>query len=283
LGYLKEKNIMKIGYVQFNPEFGNIPENVKKVCSMLENTSADLIVLPELFNTGYYITEKKELEELGEEIPHGYTCRKLISLAEKLNTYLVAGILERANDRYYNSAVLIGKEGYIDHYRKIHLFNEEKLYFTPGDKPFRVYNIGMAKTGIMICYDWIYPESVRILSLLGADIICHCANLVLPYCPKIMPSRSFENKIFVITANRCGMDVKGEKSMSFIGQSAVTAPDGSVLKNSGTDDESVEVIEIDPEKARNKRMNKYNDLFADRRPEMYEVLTMQAERLEKLK
>jgi predicted amidohydrolase len=264
---------MKIGYVQFDPVFGDIPGNVEKVQQMLRGISAELIVLPELFNTGYYLTDLKEREELGEEIPDGYTCKKLNSLTREMNFYIVAGILEKSGDRYYNSAVLTGPDGYIDHYRKIHLFNEEKIYFSPGDKPFKVYDIGLAKIGIMICYDWIYPESVRILSLLGADIICHSANLVLPYCPKVMPSRCFENRVFTITSNRCGMDVKGEKSMSFIGKSSIIGPDGTVLRHSGTDDEAVEVITIDPEKARNKRMNQYNDLFADRRPEMYVTLT----------
>jgi 5-aminopentanamidase len=273
------ENLMQIGYLQFEPEFGNIKGNVDKVREMLQGISADLLVLPELFNTGYYLTDSKELDELGESIPDGYTTRQLESIAAEMKSYIVAGVLEKDGGNYYNSAVLVGERGYIDHYRKIHLFNEEKIYFSPGDKPFRVYDIGKARIGIMICYDWIYPESMRVMALLGADIICHSANLVMPFCPGVMPSRCFDNKVFAITANRCGMDVKGEKSLAFIGQSSVIGPDGKVIRRSSSDDRVVELVSINPAEAGNKRMNRYNDLFIDRRPEMYEPLLFSPEQL----
>ena len=274
---------MKVGFLQFAPKFGRVKENVEKVKEMLHDSSADLIVLPELFNTGYYITDFKELSQLAEKIPDGYTCKQLTKTAREWRMYIVAGILEEDNGMYYNSAVLIGENGYIDHYRKIHLFDEEKLYFAPGDKPFKVYDIGKAKIGIMICYDWIYPESMRVLSLLGADIVVHPSALVMPYCPKVMPSRCFENRVFAITANRCGIDIKGEKSMSFIGQSQIVTPEGKVIKRAGKDEETVEIVYIDPLQARNKKIRPHNHLFEDRRVEMYAPITMSKEELEKIK
>jgi predicted amidohydrolase len=274
---------MNVGYIQFAPEFGNIKKNVETVRGMLHDTTADLIVLPELFNTGYYLTDFKELPDLAERIPDGYTVKQLESAAREWRMHIVAGILEEDNGNYYNSAVLIGETGYIDHYRKIHLFDEEKIYFTPGNIPLKVYDIGKAKIGMMICYDWIYPETMRILSLLGADIICHPANLVLPYCPKVMPSRCFDNKVFAITANRCGKDVKNDSEKSFIGQSQILSPEGKIIKRSGPDEQAMEIVFINQNEARNKKMNSHNDLFADRRPEMYDILLKSREELESIK
>lgn len=274
---------MKVGYVQFAPVFGNIRANVEKARHMIDDTTADLLVLPELFNTGYYITDFKELPNLAEKIPDGFTCQQLSEAAREWRIYIVAGILEEDNGLYYNSAALIGEEGYIDHYRKIHLFDEEKLYFAPGDKPMQVYDIGKAKIGIMICYDWVYPEVMRSLALLGADVICHPSALVLPYCPKVMPSRCFENHVFAITSNRWGKDVKGDKSVSFIGQSQVVSPEGKVLKRAEKQGDFVDIVFIDPKEARNKKVREHNDLFEDRRPEMYKWLTASNQELSQYK
>lgn len=260
---------MKIGYVQMEPRFGAVKENVEKAAAMIKGVEADLLVLPELFNTGYYITDPAEVVELAEPIPSGFTTRRLEEIAKEQGACVVAGVMEREGDKFYNSAALVGPGGYVGHYRKIHLFSEETIYFSPGDRPFAVYDMGIARVGIMICYDWFYPESMRILALLGADIVAHPANLVMPYCPGVMPFRCFDNKVFSITSDRIGKDVKGKKSLSFIGNSLICGPDGKVLIQGPGDEEQVGVVEIDPAVARNKRMNQYNDLFKDRRPEMY--------------
>jgi predicted amidohydrolase len=90
--------------------------------------------------------------------------------------------------------------------------NEEALWFCPGDRDFPVFDIGPCKIGIMICFDWFFPESMRILSLKGADVICHSANLVLPFCQDAMVTRCLENHVFAITANRIGMENRGGKT-----------------------------------------------------------------------
>jgi len=271
---------MNVGYLQFAPVFGQVQANVAKVRNMLDNSTADVMVLPELFNTGYYFSNIEEVASVAEKIPDGFTCRQLTETAKQWRMHIVAGILEEDEGKYYNSAVLIGEEGYIDHYRKIHLFNEEKNFFTPGDRPFRVYDTGKAKIGIMICFDWIFPESTRILSLLGAEVICHPANLIMPYCPKVMPSRCFENRVFAITANRTGSETREGKTISFIGQSQIVNPEGKIIKRAGADGDALEIVFINPAEARNKKIDTYNDLFKDRRPEMYRALTQSVRELE---
>ncbi len=88
-----------------------------------------------------------------------------MSFAEENYLYIVAGICERRDDKFFNSAVLISPNGNIEIYRKAHLFYEEKMWFSPGDTPFSVYNVKKARIGIMICYDWFFPEAIRVLSL----------------------------------------------------------------------------------------------------------------------
>ena len=116
-------------------------------------------------------------------------------------------------------------QGFIGCYRKTHLFFEETLFFTPGDTGFHVWDIGPAKIGIMVCFDWYYPESARTLALKGADIIRHPSNLVLPNCPDSMPVRCLENRVFAVTCNRIGNEARGGKDqLTYIGNSEVVTP-----------------------------------------------------------
>jgi len=261
---------MKIGVLQFQPKFGKVEMNVNRAEEFLITKSWDLAVLPELFNTGYQFIDRKELEHQAELIPNGYTTERLIRIAQRQQGYIVAGIAEKATEGFYNSAVLIGPQGYLGHYRKVHLFYEEKLWFQPGDKGFRVYNIGMAKIGLMICFDWIFPEVARTLALQGADILCQPANLVLPYCPDAMITRAIENRVFTMTANRIGTEKRGDRNeLHFIGQSQIVDPKGNLLFRLKADTEELKVIKIDPAAARDKWLTTHNHIFKDRRPEVY--------------
>jgi predicted amidohydrolase len=263
---------MKAGFIQFAPQFGNVDANINKALSMVDTADAGLLVLPELFNTGYHFTSVAETRELAEEIPAGKTTKALCTIAQKKNIYIIAGIAEIADGSLYNSAVLISPAGYVATYRKVHLYNEEKLWFQPGNKGFDVYDIGQCKIGIMICFDWFFPESARILAIQGADVICHPANLVLPYCQDAMVTRCLENKIYAITANRTGYEDRSGKRFSYTGKSQITSPDGSILYRAAQDSDEIGIVEIDISTARDKRTNIYNDLFADRRVEYYQDL-----------
>ncbi|HEY4484784.1 MAG TPA: nitrilase-related carbon-nitrogen hydrolase [Nitrospiria bacterium] len=261
---------MRAGFYQFKPEFGEVRKNVEAVVRKLNRVEADLIVLPELFTSGYQFVSKRETAELAEEIPRGDTTRRLIALAKDKKMWLVAGLPEREGRLLYNSAVLVGPRGYAATYRKVHLFYEEKRWFEAGREGFRSYDIGRARIGMMICFDWIYPEAARSLALAGADIICHPSNLVLPYCPEAMVTRCLENHVFAITANRIGTERRGgRKPLTFIGQSEIVDTRGRILCRAPGDREALTIQEINPREARNKAINRYNDLFLDRHKEIY--------------
>jgi predicted amidohydrolase len=260
---------VRVGFVQFGPVFGEIKENIRKVESLLENFEGTLVVLPELFNTGYLITSKSEAVELSEEVPTGETTKALYRMAKEKNIYIVAGLIERCREKLFNSAVLVSPKGFIASYRKIHLFNEEVLWFYPGDREFPVYDIGLCRIGMMICFDWFFPESMRILSLKGADVICHSANLVLPFCQDAMVTRCLENHVFAITANRTGMENRGGKIFRYTGRSQITGPSAQVLSRASQDIEEIGVVDIDIQAARNKQINAYNHLLQDRKVAFY--------------
>ncbi|MCI0513633.1 acyltransferase [candidate division KSB1 bacterium] len=261
---------MRVGFIQFKVIFGCKQENLEKVTNFILQNAADLLVLPELFNSGYLFSSVSELKALAEPIPDGPTTSVLIQLARDHCVYLVAGLPERDGEKFYNSAILVGPQGFLGSYRKLHLFHTEKKWFTPGDRPPAVYDIGLAKIGIMICFDWIFPEVARSLALNGTDLICHPSNLVLPFCQKAMITRSLENRVFSITANRIGTEKIQDQQLTFTGYSQIIDPLGNLLLQSTTD-EKLGVVEIEPGLARNKNMTPANDLFLDRRPDFYRL------------
>jgi predicted amidohydrolase len=264
---------MQIGIYQSNPQFGRTENNIQRAIEVLNGVDADLVVLPELFNTGYQFTSRKEADDLAEDIPSGKTCKALLEVARSRGMFLVFGLAEKAGSRIYNSAAVVGPEGYIGRYRKTHLFIEEKCFFEPGDTGFQVFDIGAASIGIMICFDWLFPESARILALQGADIICHPANLVLPLCQQAMVTRSLENGVFSATANRIGIESRGGKPpLVFTGMSQILDHRGSVLTRLGEKEAGLSVVEIDPKLARDKKITPMNDRILDRRQEHYATL-----------
>ena len=270
----KRGNRLKAGFYQFNPSFGKKEENIKGVFSAVKDTDLDLLVLPEFFATGYQFVSKEESEGLSERIPDGYTTEFLSELSCQKGFYIVAGLPERDGDRFFNTAVLTGPGGFIGAYRKTHLFFEEKLYFSPGDSGFKVWDTKIGRLGIMICFDWFFPESMRALALMGAEIVGHPSNLVLPYCPLAMSVRCLENRVYAITANRIGDENRKEgQSLRFIGQSQIVSPEGKVLIRAAENEEALMIAEINIESAKNKSLNSLNDIFKDRRPEMYLNLT----------
>jgi predicted amidohydrolase len=261
---------MKIGVYQFGPRFGEVEHNLEKAAKALERVEADLLVFPELFTTGYQFCSREELISLAEEVPGGPSTRRLEAMASDFGLFLVGGIPERAGDRLFNTAVLVGPKGFIGCYRKLNLFRDEKLLFEPGHERPAVYDIGTARLGLMICFDWIFPEVARYLALEGADILCHPSNLVLPFCPEAMVTRSLENRVFSVTCNRVGEEARGGKApLRFIGHSQLVSPAGEILFRLSDDGEGVCVAEIRPEWARDKSVTPRNDVLADRRTDLF--------------
>ncbi len=260
----------RAAFYQFEPVFGETERNLETVVQALAGLEADLIVLPELFASGYQFASVEEVERLAEAVPGGPTTEGLAALSRKRGNYVVAGLPERDGESFYNSAILTGPRGFMGLYRKTHLFFEEKLWFSPGNTGFRVFPTDIGRIGIMICFDWIFPESMRTLALMGADVVAHPANLVLPYCPAAMPIRCLENRVYAITANRVGREQRKEgPALTFIGTSQIVAPDSTVLASAPETGNALMAATIDVEKARDKTLNPYNDLFQDLRPDMY--------------
>jgi predicted amidohydrolase len=263
---------MKIGVFQFAPRFGEKKKNLDRVESAIQKNDADLIVLPELCTTGYQFISKSEVESLCEPVPKGETIQNLIEMCRRKNCYLAAGIGEKSDGQCFNSSVFVGPEGHIGTYRKIHLFREEKTWFAPGDLGFPVWQTDLAVIGMMVCFDWIFPESARSLALRGAQIICHPSNLVLPYCQNAMITRSVENRVFTVTANRIGAEERGgREQLTFTGGSQIVTPRGEILFRLEENDESFRSAEIDPRLAQDKQITPENHLWKDRRSQFYHL------------
>ena len=272
----KKRDRIRAGFFQFNPEFGNKAGNLKKVIASLSHLTETmhLLVLPEFFATGYQFLSREEVDDLSEKVPGGETTQVLTDIAQKENLYIIAGLAEKNNNNYFNSAVFIGPDGYIGTYRKTHLFFEEKKYFTPGDTGFKVWSTEIGRIGIMICFDWFFPESMRALALNGAEVVGHPSNLVMPYCPAAMPIRCLENRMFSVTANRTGTEQRNpDQILRFIGQSLIATPEGKILLKAPRDTDILMIADIELSLARNKSINSLNDIIRDRRPEMYKNLT----------
>lgn len=267
---------MKAGFLQFKPEFGQPAKNSEKVRSLLKDRMFDLIVLPELANSGYLFSDKSELEHCSENPFTGEFTGCLKEICAEKNCHIVSGLCERDGELFYNSSVLVYPDGRIKVYRKIHLFDSEKKWFAPGNMELEVHEISgkdyrNVKTGMMICFDWIFPETARTLALKGAQIICHPSNLVMQYCQRAMFARALENHVFTITSNRTGKESNGGDELIFTGESVILSPKGEYLFKGSAGNEEYAVTDIDPDEALNKFVRPANNLFDDRRSEFYKL------------
>lgn len=260
---------MRVGFVQFCPIFGNKRENLNKIAQLIRDVEADLLVLPELCTTGYLFKDREELESLAEPIPDGPTVDFFKDLANDKGINLIWGMPEREADKVFNTSVLVTTEGRIETCRKIHLFDQEKFLFTPGDRELNVVEIKGAMLGMMICFDWIFPEACRVLALKGAEIICHPSNLVLPYCQPAMVTRCIENRVFAITSNRYGTEQQNQRKLTFTGNSQIVNPKGEILALARKEKDEVKVVEINPELAKDKMATPNNNILKDRRADFY--------------
>lgn len=259
----------RIGYFQFNPVLGEPDVNREMIAEGLEGLKTDLIVLPELAFTGYAMENREKVRELAEDPADSPSVELLTSLCWKGGYHAVAGFAEKAGEKLYNSAVLVGPEGLVSVYRKIHLFGNESDLFDPGPDAPAVYDIGGLKVGMMVCFDWFFPETARLLALAGADVIAHPSNLVLDWCQRSMVTRCLENNLFAVTANRYGSEPWRGKELKYTGGSQITAPRGVILSSAPEEGDEVLIVEIDPQEARDKNLNRVNNLLDDRRVELY--------------
>lgn len=263
---------MRVSCVQFAPTFGDLDANTRRIVDDIHRIDADVIVFPELATSGYLHIGPEEVSRIAEPVsgPH---VSQIITAAEQAGKVVVCGFAE-ASGAFYNSALIAGK-GLARPlvYRKTHLFYKETLGFTPGDTGFFVTHLPHVdcNLGVMICYDWRFPESARSLALQGADLIVCPSNLITHVWRMAMPVRALENKVYLAVANRTGVDHNNGEDVSFNGQTAIYSYNGSVLADASATDDAVVTAEISPMETRNKSINPMNDLFRDRNPALYIV------------
>jgi len=265
--------MLKLGVGQMEPKINDHKGNLTKLSSILKSAAeeqVDVLVLPELMNSGYVFESKEEAQALAESIPEGPFSKKLKTWSEA-GRLVVAGLCEDGPDGLHNSAALFGGGKHLDTYRKIHLFGEEKLWFIAGKKEPAVVNFKGSRFGVIVCFDWAFPELSRVLALQGVQIILHPANLILPslYCVKAMVTRSIENHVFTATASRIGV----ERGVKFLGNSQVTDPRGHILLSMNETETGVSWVEIEPAYADDKALTPMNDVMKDRVPELYRRIT----------
>lgn len=269
-------SIWKIAAVQMGCRFADVPANREAIRAKLHEAAAEgarLVVFPECILTGYGFESAAEAWPHTENLP-GPTTDLLAKDCRKLNVWCVFGLLESAGDQFYNSCALVGPDGFVASYRKVHLpILGVDRFSTPGDRPFEVYDLGGLKLGINICYDGSFPEASRILALQGADLIVlptnwptGARNFVLP----LAQARAIENHLYYAAVNRTGE----ERGFRYIGNSRILDFNGNHLAASLDDRDEILYAEIDPIEARDKQIviipGKYEvNRVGHRRPEMY--------------
>jgi len=271
---------MKIAGVQMDVSIGRVDANVEKMSSLLRKTAtagAGLTIFPECAATGYCFDSLDEARQFAEPIP-GPVTERMSDVCKETGLFAVFGMLERDGDAVFNAAVLTGPGGLLGSYRKIHLpFLGADMFTTYGDRPFGVLQAGDVQIGLSICYDSAFPEPSRALAILGADLIALPTNWppgAECVAEHAINTRAMENAVYYAAVNRVGT----ERDFTFIGRSRICAPNGETLAAGSPTEEQILYAEIDPETARNKRAVRVPgkhaiDRLADRRPEMYGLLT----------
>lgn len=273
--------------VQMDCTLGDVPRNLACILDRLREAAsagARLAVFPECALTGYAFASREEARPFAEPIP-GPSVRRVADACAELGVWAAFGMLERDGDSLFNACPLVGPDGLVGSYRKVHLpFMGVDRFADPGDRPFAVLDAAGLRVGLHICYDGAFPEAGRALALLGADLLVLPTNWperTEPLARHMMSCRAMENVVYALAVNRVGV----ERGVRFIGLSSFHGPLGEELVWASGDREEIILAEIDPGRARQKRVVRIPgvqeiDRFADRRPAYYEALTRDPSRPE---
>jgi predicted amidohydrolase len=271
---------VKIAAVQMEPRIMQNRENFDMIMSktrIAANAGADLIVFPECALSGYVFTSREEAMPYMETIP-GPSTEKLAHCCRELGVHVVLGLLEIDDDKCFNAAILVGPDGLVGKYRKNHLpFLGIDRFLDPGDGYFPVYKTAIGNIGLHICYDCNFPESARVMMLLGADILALPTNWPeeADKVPKhIVIARAIENIVHIVAVNRVG----SERGTKFIGLSKIINAYGDTLAEAGNDCEQIIHGELSLAEAKEKHIvfkaGEFElDFLRDRRPEIYGEIT----------
>jgi predicted amidohydrolase len=267
---MQKKSDFSLSLVQFEPKFLDFHSNLDRMLTWSDSENADIVVFPELALSGYNFNDFEEAKSVA--VPantkkfDGFS-----AISREKERILCFGFAELYEDKLFNSAILFLPDGTRKIYRKTHLFYKETEIFEPGDTGFNVfkYEPWDINIGMMVCYDWRFPESARSLGLRGADLILCPSNLVTDVWHISMPSRALENKLYLATCNRIGTEKNKTSSLFFTGESGIYGYNGKLLAKASIENEEIIRSRIEPQRTRNKAFNEINDIFSDRRPELY--------------
>lgn len=277
---------VRVACIQMEPRIGQPAENLAlslQLCAEASREGAELLVLPELCTSGYMFESRQEAWKAAESLPNGPACTEWAAFCRDSGVYLVAGIAERDGDRLFNSCVVLGPEGYIGTYRKVHLWNRENLFFEPGDLGFPVFHTPIVRLAAFICYDGWFPEAYRACALQGADVICVPTNWVpIPGQAEGSPAmatilaqaNAHSNSVFVVAADRVGL----ERGQIFNGQSVIVSHTGwPVAGPASADRQEILYADLDLGLARlSRNWNDFNNPVRDRRPNAYDPHTRES-------
>jgi len=221
---------MKITLLQMDVCYKNKDKNINKLRSMLGSAGdvGDMVLLPELFSTGYVFSDPSEIHELSEVIVGGHTLNELQALASEFDTTLVAGIAEKMDDVYFNSVVVVSSKGLQTCYRKISQTNIDKKYFARGHD-LAIFSLAGITFGVVTCFDIWFPEIVREYAKRGVDVLLHPANFGGPQSHIIAQARAIENNFWVATCNRIGNEKITSMEASYCGGSRVIDGVGNIV------------------------------------------------------
>jgi N-carbamoylputrescine amidase len=259
---------------QYPVHDGEPDHNLERSLHFVHQASAegaDLVVLPELANSGCDLGPRERALDLAENIPGGLTALAWAEAAQEAGICLVGGLLEREGDTLYNSAVLLGP-GAIGRYRKTHLWNREKRLYEPG-RELPIFDTPLGRIGLLICYDAWFPEAARTLALKGAQILCVPSNAPDDWVPETQRRGALTmlnvhciaganaNRVFVAAANRVGD--------GYLGRSCVVDVTGGILALAGPTEEGLVNAEVDPTRSE-KQLTDDSHTFGDRNPAIYQ-------------
>jgi 5-aminopentanamidase len=268
---------VRVACHQLAPVVGELDANRARALAALDaaaTAGAQVVVLPELAASGYVFHDAQEARALAEP-GDGPTLSGWAERAALHGLVVAGGFAELgAGGELYNSAALIDPGGVRAVYRKAHLWDREKLLFTPGDDPPPVLDTLHGRIGLIVCYDLEFPECTRAVALRGAELLCVPTNW--PRESRPAGERPMEvlrtmvtaatNRMAIAVCDRCG----SERGVDWVAGTTIAAPDGWLLAGPPEAAEPALLIaDVDLAAARDKALNVRNDVFADRRPALY--------------
>lgn len=270
---------IQVACCQLAPKIGDLAYNrtlTERAIRSAALQGAQVVVLPELVQSGYLFTDRDEALTFAETT-EGPTLQLWQALARELNIVVVGGFCELvAGDELGNSAAMVDAQGLRAVYRKVHLWDAEKEIFTAGDAPPPVIETVFGRIGMLICYDLEFPEWVRLPALAGADLLCAPVNW--PDGPRPATERPAEvlrvqanasvNRMFIAACDRYGH----ERGVNWVQGSVIVDADGYPLAGPAEQGgEQILLATLNLAQARNKQISERNDLHRDRRPQLYRL------------